>query len=30
MNSYDLAGKKLWSKDLGSYKMMMGWGSGRS
>src|SRR5262249_31315349 len=27
---YDLAGKQLWSKDLGSYKMMMGWGTGSS
>jgi outer membrane protein assembly factor BamB len=27
---YDLTGKQLWKKDLGSYKMMMGWGTGSS
>jgi len=27
---FNLEGKKLWSKDLGSYPMMMGWGSGSS
>jgi outer membrane protein assembly factor BamB len=27
---YDFAGKLLWSKDLGSYAMMMGWGTGSS
>jgi len=27
---YDLQGKKLWSKDLGSYPMMAGWGTGSS
>jgi outer membrane protein assembly factor BamB len=27
---YDLKGKLLWSKDLGTYKMMMGWGTGSS
>src|SRR5262249_6087057 len=27
---YDLTGKKLWSKDLGSFPMMMGWGTGSS
>jgi outer membrane protein assembly factor BamB len=27
---YDLAGELLWSKDLGSYPMMMGWGTGSS
>jgi hypothetical protein len=27
---YDLAGKKVWSKDLGAQKMMMGWGTGSS
>lgn len=27
---YDFSGKLLWSKDLGSYPMMMGWGTGSS
>jgi outer membrane protein assembly factor BamB len=27
---YDLTGKKLWNKDLGVQKMMMGWGTGSS
>ena len=27
---YDLQGKKLWNKDLGSYPMMAGWGTGSS
>jgi outer membrane protein assembly factor BamB len=27
---YDLSGKLLWSKDLGSYPMQMDWGSGSS
>ena len=27
---YDMAGKLLWSKDLGSFPMQMGWGSGSS
>jgi outer membrane protein assembly factor BamB len=27
---YDLTGKQLWHKDLGSYKMMMGFGTGSS
>lgn len=27
---YDLQGNKLWSKDLGSYPMMAGWGTGSS
>jgi outer membrane protein assembly factor BamB len=27
---YDMEGKLLWSKDLGSYPMMMGWGTGSS
>jgi outer membrane protein assembly factor BamB len=27
---YDMSGKLLWSKDLGSYPMQMGWGSGSS
>jgi outer membrane protein assembly factor BamB len=27
---YDLAGKKLWNKDLGSYRMLMGFGTGSS
>ncbi len=27
---YDLAGKELWSKSLGSYKTRMGWGTGAS
>jgi outer membrane protein assembly factor BamB len=27
---YDFAGKLLWSKELGSYPMMMGWGTGSS
>jgi outer membrane protein assembly factor BamB len=27
---YDLKGKLVWSKDLGTYKMMMGWGTGSS
>src|SRR5438067_13145496 len=27
---YDFSGKKLWSKDLGSYPMMAGWGTGSS
>ena len=27
---YDLDGKKLWSKDLGAFKMMFGWGTGSS
>jgi outer membrane protein assembly factor BamB len=27
---YDFAGQLLWSKDLGSYPMMMGWGTGSS
>ena len=28
--SYDLSGKLLWSKDLGNYKMQLGWGTGSS
>ncbi len=27
---YDLAGKLLWSKDLGAYPMQFGWGTGSS
>jgi outer membrane protein assembly factor BamB len=27
---YDLTGKQLWSKDLGSYPLQMDWGSGSS
>jgi outer membrane protein assembly factor BamB len=27
---YDLAGNLVWKKDLGSYKMQMGWGTGSS
>jgi outer membrane protein assembly factor BamB len=27
---FDLQGKQLWSKDLGSYPMMAGWGTGSS
>jgi outer membrane protein assembly factor BamB len=27
---YDLTGRLLWSKNLGTYKMMMGWGTGSS
>jgi outer membrane protein assembly factor BamB len=27
---FDLAGKPLWSKDLGAHKMMAGWGTGSS
>jgi outer membrane protein assembly factor BamB len=27
---YDLAGNPLWKKDLGSYPMLMGWGTGSS
>ena len=27
---YDLSGKPLWNKDLGSHSMMMGWGTGSS
>ncbi|MBX3413978.1 MAG: PQQ-like beta-propeller repeat protein [Pirellulales bacterium] len=27
---YDLAGNLLWSKNLGSYPMMLGWGTGSS
>jgi outer membrane protein assembly factor BamB len=27
---YDVNGKSLWSKDLGTYKMAMGWGTGSS
>ena len=27
---YDISGKPLWSKDLGAYKMQMGWGTGSS
>jgi outer membrane protein assembly factor BamB len=27
---YDFAGKQVWKKDLGSYPMMMGWGTGSS
>ncbi len=27
---FDLQGKKLWSKNLGSYPMMAGWGTGSS
>jgi outer membrane protein assembly factor BamB len=27
---YDLSGEPLWSKDLGSHSMMMGWGTGSS
>ena len=27
---YDMQGKLLWSKDFGSYPMMMGWGTGSS
>jgi outer membrane protein assembly factor BamB len=27
---YDLAGKEVWKKDLGSYRMAMGWGTGSS
>jgi outer membrane protein assembly factor BamB len=27
---YDLTGKKVWKKDLGPFKMMMGWGTGSS
>jgi outer membrane protein assembly factor BamB len=27
---YDLSGKLLWSKDLGTYRMQMGWGTGSS
>jgi outer membrane protein assembly factor BamB len=27
---YDMSGKPLWSKDLGAYKMQMGWGTGSS
>ena len=27
---FDLSGKPLWSQDLGSYPMMMGWGTGSS
>lgn len=27
---YDFAGKLVWSKDLGTYPMMMGWGTGSS
>ena len=27
---YDLAGKLVWERDLGSYKMMAGWGTGSS
>ncbi|MBX9788623.1 MAG: PQQ-like beta-propeller repeat protein [Pirellulales bacterium] len=27
---YDLAGQLLWKKDLGSYPMMLGWGTGSS
>jgi len=27
---YDITGKPLWSKDLGAYKMQMGWGTGSS
>jgi outer membrane protein assembly factor BamB len=27
---YDVTGQLLWSKDLGAYKMMMGWGTGSS
>jgi outer membrane protein assembly factor BamB len=27
---YDISGKPLWNKDLGSYSMMFGWGAGSS
>lgn len=27
---FDFTGKQLWTKDLGSYRMMMGWGTGSS
>jgi ubiquitin-protein ligase len=27
---YDLTGKQVWKKDLGSFKMMRGWGTGSS
>ena len=27
---YDLAGNLIWKKDLGSYSMMLGWGTGSS
>src|SRR5262249_47784533 len=27
---YDFAGKLVWSKELGTYKMMFGWGTGSS
>src|SRR5262249_48933800 len=27
---FDVAGKKVWEKSLGSYKMMMSWGTGSS
>lgn len=27
---FDMAGKQLWKKDLGSYSMMMGWGTASS
>jgi outer membrane protein assembly factor BamB len=27
---YDLDGKQIWSKELGSYPMMLGWGTGSS
>ena len=27
---YDMSGKAIWSKDLGAYKMQMGWGTGSS
>ncbi|HKB37422.1 MAG TPA: PQQ-binding-like beta-propeller repeat protein [Gemmataceae bacterium] len=27
---FDLKGKKLWNKDLGSYQMQFGWGTGSS
>lgn len=27
---YDLAGKQIWKKDLGSYPMQFGWGTGSS
>src|SRR5205807_2699448 len=27
---YEMAGKQLWKKDLGSYPMLMGWGTSSS
>ena len=27
---FDLSGKEVWKKDLGSYRMAMGWGTGSS